>query len=261
MQLKLQTIFWLTLLNVISITAQTTYYVSVSGSNNNDGLLTSSPYKTIGYAINQFDSTQNGTIIVMEGIYHEELILDNKNNIIIKADTDANVVIDGTETISSTWEQHTTNIYKTQLPKDIWQLFIDGEQQIMARWPNTTFENDQIYDKHYRASSFEGDYKNTGNLTPDGVVIDDTQTNLDLLNNQPDISTIGSINGGLIIANFGSFRTYVRGITSDVDANKSFTYDKIEPNVIFNNDPDDYKYYIKKTSFLFLRRKTRIIRL
>ncbi len=31
---------------------------------------------------------------------------------------------------------HSGNIYKTVLAEDVWQLFVDGRMQIIARWPN-----------------------------------------------------------------------------------------------------------------------------
>jgi hypothetical protein len=66
--------------------------------------------------------------------------------------------MDGPKIINPSWEKHTYNIYKPQLPKDISNFLLMVNNKLW-RWPKTTFENNQIYDKHYRVSSFEGDYK------------------------------------------------------------------------------------------------------
>ena len=50
------------------------------------------------------------------------------------------VTLDGTEAISELqtngWTPYKGSIYKTTLSKDIWQLFVDSEMMIPARWPN-----------------------------------------------------------------------------------------------------------------------------
>jgi hypothetical protein len=49
----------------------TTYYVSTSGSNSNDGLSTSSPWRSIQYAANHMQA--GDTVQVLAGIYHETI--------------------------------------------------------------------------------------------------------------------------------------------------------------------------------------------
>ncbi len=227
------------LLLSFSVQAQKKFYVSPTNLGddiNNDGLSETSPFKTIDKALGKFNNTDSGTIYLLEGIYHEEIEINNKKNIQIIAKTGDNVVINGTIDISSTWTQHNGNVYKTPVSEDVWQLFIDDKEKVMARWPNTTFENDAIYDHTNWAHSSVSSSSN-------GTIYDNTDASIG------DISTLDpNIDGALIIANVGSFRTYVRDVTSDIYSNNKFDYDVV-PN---NEYKTKHHYYFleKKLSFL-----------
>ena len=94
--------------------AQKTYYVSNDGSNqDNDGLSENTPFETIAHALSQFDSSESGTVYLTEGIYHEEVVVDAKNNIQFKPVDNANVVINGTIDIASNFEKVSNHIYRT----------------------------------------------------------------------------------------------------------------------------------------------------
>src|SRR2546428_349238 len=54
----------------IQISAQTNYYISASGNNNNNGQL-ATPWKTIQYGINSVNS--NDTINILTGTYNEKI--------------------------------------------------------------------------------------------------------------------------------------------------------------------------------------------
>ena len=73
-----------------------TIYISPEGSDDNDGSL-DFPFKTITKGVNSLNS---GTIILLDGIYKEEVLINNKSNIIIKGDNSGNPVIDGTINLS-----------------------------------------------------------------------------------------------------------------------------------------------------------------
>ncbi len=196
--------------------AQKTYYVSpttLGDDSNNNGLSAAAPYRTINKALQQFNTTEGGFIYLLEGIFTEEVLIDNQDGIHIKAFNNANVVFDGTTKITSTWLQHNGNIFKTPVSKDIWQLFINDKEKVMARWPNTSFTNDAIFENLNWA---EGD----ANAGSNGVMVDKTDPSIG------DITTIGDIQDALVIANVGSFRTYVKKVTSNV-TNKTFTYETV----------------------------------
>ncbi|TLX74355.1 T9SS type A sorting domain-containing protein [Labilibacter sediminis] len=201
-----------------SINAQQTFFVSpgiLGDDTNNNGLSPQMPYKTIAKAIQEIDKAQGGICYLMEGVYREEVLIDGYSNLDILPYQNANVVLDGTEIITSTWNvvAGMNNVYKAEVPKDMWQLFINDEEQIMARWPNTTFENNEIY-KHEHWAVNE-------NNAPNGTVNNIVNSSNHGYEFPPSLNA--NIAGGMIVANFGSFRTWARGITSDISGN-SFAY-------------------------------------
>ena len=118
-----------------------TIYISPEGSDDNDGSL-DFPFKTITKGVNSLNS---GTIILLDGIYKEEVLINNKSNIIIKGDNSGNPVIDGTINLSDyNWDHIGNNIYKTSIDTTIWQLFIENNEMVMARWPNAQFSRNGL---------------------------------------------------------------------------------------------------------------------
>ncbi len=119
----------------------TDYYVATNGNDSWPGTL-AQPFATIQKAA---DTVAAGDAVqIRGGTYHESVVVNNRNGtssnrIAFKNYADETVVLDGTESladIGSTWTLHSGSIYKTTLSKDIWQLFIDGRMQVIARWPN-----------------------------------------------------------------------------------------------------------------------------
>ena len=55
--------------------SQTTYYVSKSGSNSNNGTSTGTPFLTISHAISQISA--GDIIYIRAGIYHENIQINN----------------------------------------------------------------------------------------------------------------------------------------------------------------------------------------
>ena len=209
--------YFITLLFSTFLGFSQTSYVSPEGDDINGNGSINSPYKTIQKA-----ATSATQVLLVEGVYQDEQILNGLNNVTVKPAPGANVVFNGTELIESTWTQHSGNVYKTTLTTDIWQLFIDDEEKIMARWPNTSFTDDVIYDNDTWGHSNGAD--------ADGVVND--LTNLgDVPYETKELSdfTNADVSGAIIIANFNSFRTKVRRVkTTGLDiANKKFEYETI----------------------------------
>jgi len=194
------------------------YYVSIeSGSDENDGLTLTTPFKTIKKAINSFDAA-GGTCYILEGIYHEEIDQPRKKNIFITNYNNKRVVINGTKKISSkpnNWKLSPgrDNIYETQLNNNIWQLFINNEQQVMARWPNAQFKDQSVFNQSLWA---KGD-SNSSN----GTMIVNSN------NNAPNLSSIkASLTGAMMIGNIGSWTTYARKVTSHNPNSGNFTYNR-----------------------------------
>ena len=76
------------LLSIFSVFAQSNYYVSKAGSE-------SLPFKTLSKALNSFGAL-GGNCFIKQGTYHESIIIDGKNNIIIQPYNSDIVILDGT---------------------------------------------------------------------------------------------------------------------------------------------------------------------
>ena len=136
MQLKFPKFLLINLLFVTSLNAQTYYVSAYHGDNSNSGVSENSAFETINKALRKNNVT---TIIVLDGIYREEIIISNRNDIEIKSHVDdANVVLDGTKIVDADkWESADIsgmpNIYRAEVNDEMWQLFVDNEEKIMAR--------------------------------------------------------------------------------------------------------------------------------
>ena len=187
------------------VDAQQTIYVSQNEGDNVQGNGSiQNPFQTIGKAVS---AISNGdTIIIREGIYHEEITINNYNATenqptTIKNYPNETVVIDGTININGTWadDPDNNNIKLVEnITSPITQLFVGNDQMVMARWPNAQFDDLSIFDKHNWA---EGDES----TSLDGqLYIDETKK---------DPGTIYLANS-IGILNVGSFKTFNRIISS-----------------------------------------------
>ncbi len=191
-------------------------YVSPSGNDNNDGSL-NSPYKTIAKALS---SLNKGTIKLLDGVYREKITINNKSDIIISGDQSGNAVIDGTIKLNDfNWTETENNIFKTDIDTAIWQLFVENNEMVMARWPNAQFVDNSIYSWDTWA---EGDESSSINgLT----VIDNTKSFFSGLD--------FSLDTAHAILNIGSFRTWNRKIQYS-EGSDFFSYDNV-PNSQYKN--------------------------
>ena len=196
------------------------YYVAVSnGDDNNNGLSINAPFKTIGKAASVMSS--GDVCYIRQGRYHETISIDNLdgnsgNPVIFTNYNNERVVIDGTIPITSTWTQvGSSNLWRTKLTQDVWQLFINWEEQVMARWPNAKFSDGTIWDNdNYWA---KGTIDDDENAYSNGSIIDDPYTNSagTLINLSSTGFDLDETNKQAIaILNLGSFRTWSRIVTN-----------------------------------------------
>ena len=196
------------------------YYVATSyGDDNNNGTSLTTPYKTIGKAASVMSSGDK--CYIRQGRYHETISIDDLDGssgsaIVFTNYNNERVVLDGTTPITSTWTQvGSSNIWRTKLSADIWQLFINWEEQVMARWPNAKFSDDTIWDNdNYWA---KGTIDDNENAYTNGTIIDDPYTNsagtsIDLNATGFDIDETNK--QAIAILNLGSFRTWSRMVTA-----------------------------------------------
>ena len=203
-----------------SFISASNYYVAVSyGDDTNNGLSISTPFKTIGKAASIMSSGDK--CYIRQGRYHETISIDNLDGtsiapVIFTNYNNERVVIDGTIPITSTWTQvGSSNLWRTKLTQDIWQLFINWEEQVMARWPNAKFSDGTIWDNdNYWA---KGTIDEDENSYSNGTLIDDPYTNsagtlISLSAKGFDLDETNK--EAIAILNLGSFRTWSRLVTN-----------------------------------------------
>ena len=223
---------------LISFIYAENYYVSTTGDTLNSGSF-SSPFLKVQQAV---DIMQAGDICyIRQGVYHENVIIDNidgnsGNPIIFTSYNNERVVFDGTISIDSTWIPYLDNIWSVNIDFDIWQLFVDYEEMVMARWPNANFRDGSIWDKenHWAHGLIDDDE----NAYQNGTMIDKPHGNISL-------ADIGfNIQGATAILNVGSFKTYTKEVLSH--NGNSFTY---EPVDLWKTKHHDY-FLERKLEFL-----------
>ena len=207
----------------------TDYYVATSYGHdtNNNGTSLATPFKTIGKAASVMSAGDK--CYIRQGRYHETITINNLDGssgsaIVFTNYNNERVVLDGTTPITSTWDQvGSSNIWRTKLSADIWQLFLDWEEQMMARWPNAKFSDGTVWDNdNYWA---KGTIDDDENAYSNGTLIDDPYTNssgttIDLSATGFDLDESGK--QAIAILNTGSFRTWSRLVASH--SGNTFTY-------------------------------------
>lgn len=204
----------------ISLLSATNYYVATSyGNDSNNGTSLTTPYQTIAKAASVMSAGDN--CYIRQGRYHETITISNLDGssgseIIFTNYNNERVIMDGTIPITSTWTQiGSSNIWRTKLSSDIWQLFLDWEEQVMARWPNAKFSDNTIWDNdNYWA---KGTIDDNSSAYSNGTIIDDPYTNsagttIDL--NAAGFDLDETNKQAIAILNVGSFKTWSRLVTS-----------------------------------------------
>ncbi|MGY8716073.1 MAG: hypothetical protein ACKVI6_06505, partial [Candidatus Poseidoniales archaeon] len=220
-------------------------------------------------------ASDDGEVIVKSGTYHEIISL-NKPGITLTAAEGERVILDGTESVNEdlggNWEIHDSSsfsdiIWKADLSKDAWQLFIDYEEEMPARWPNANFSDDTaLNDNEYWAHGNidDGDYETDSSTScNEGMVKYQSGSKYYCLNYvngelQDDGGTYAGhdglidsgidATGAIAVLNIGSFRTWSRNITSHTLSNGSMIFD-IVPS-------DEWKY---KHHMYFLTQKLNLL--
>jgi len=210
----------------ITRTSGTPIYVdAVNGSDDWDGTW-SCPKATLSDALN--DSVSDDEIILYSGRYHENVTVDNKDNLLIRAADGARVVFDGTRSITEdlggVWgTADSDGIQEVTLSEDGWQLFLAYEEQVPARWPNAQFSDETVFNRSYWA---EGTLTGSNNAYTQGWLTDagpetGVHSGLNETINATGLDPVGAI----AVMNLGSFRSNSREITDWNSANGTFAYD------------------------------------
>ncbi len=134
-------LFFFAVLLPLHLLAQTTYYVSNSGSDSNSGTSESSPWESLN-KVNIYSFSPGDQILFKRGDQWEGTITVNAsgtsgNPIVYGAyGSGDKPKIYGSEEITG-WTLYSGNIYQASYPTTINQLFIDDERMKAARYPTS----------------------------------------------------------------------------------------------------------------------------
>ena len=199
------------------------YFVDGNEGNDSNPGTESCPFATISKAA---ESISDGdTVIISHGIYRESVAIEEINEVTFKAVDGAKVVIDGSsdieEDLDGEWKEYQNGIFQTNVSKNTWQLFVDFEEMVPARWPNANFADESVFNRSlsWAEGSMDRDkYKDEdGNWFypyENGELIDISGLN------ESDFDPTGAI----AILNVGSFKTWSRNITEFDSENNSFKF-------------------------------------
>ena len=204
---------------LIGVLYSSEYYVGTFGSDSHPGTL-EQPFRTIQQAASNMVS--GDICYIRQGTYHESVNIENQDGsdgapITFTNYNNERVALDGTVKIDSIWGIHSGNIWKTTLNFDIWQLFVNRSEMVMARWPNANFYDESIWDKenNWGHGTIDADQEAYEN----GTLIDEPHGIINLAESGLDITD------AIAILNVGSYKTWTRRVLSHTG--NTFTYDPV----------------------------------
>ncbi len=123
----------------------TLYYMSASGNDNNNGLSSGLAWKTITKLNSMMKSFLPGDEILFErgsyftGQINVNVSGDNRDPIIFGAYSEGrNPIISGSVPLTG-WTVHKGKIYKASVESSVSNLFLNGKQMTLARYPNSGY--------------------------------------------------------------------------------------------------------------------------
>ena len=213
-----------------SRTSGTAIHVDVAQGDDTYPGTSNCPKASLGAAVTlaASESASNPEIVLHAGLYHENVSVNNLDNLLIRAATGERVVFDGTRSITDdlggVWgSADSDGIQEVTLTEDGWQLFLAHEEQVPARWPNAGFDDETVFNRSYWA---EGTLTNSNNAYTKGWLTDagpeaGVHTGLNETVNATGLDPVGAI----AVMNLGSFRSNSRIITDWNPNNGTFAYD------------------------------------
>ena len=202
------------------------YFVDGNQGNDSNPGTEDCPFATISKAAESI--TDGDTVIISHGIYRESVAIEGINEVTFKAAENAKVVIDGSsdieEDLGGEWKEYQNGIYQTNVSENAWQLFVDLEEMVPARWPNANFTDGSVFNISH--SWAEGSMDRDKYKDEDGNWFYPYE-NGELI----DISGLNESGfdptGAIAILNVGSFKTWSRNITEFDSENNSFKFDVV----------------------------------
>lgn len=120
-------------------------YVSTTGSDSNSGQI-NDEVQTLEKAVELLET--GDSIFIKEGRYPvDNLFIDSVDSFTITNFEDDEVILDGTQEITTDWEQYDDNVWMTTAPFKFWQLFIDEEMVGLARYPSVDLWSEDFWNR------------------------------------------------------------------------------------------------------------------
>ena len=227
------------------------FYADIASGNDSWAGTSDCPTASIQAAVDL--AGQGDSVVVKEGVYHEAVTLDEPG-MRLKAADGERVVLDGSrsvEDLGGSWSVHDSSstegvVWKADLSQDAWQLFVNYEEEMPARWPNANFSDGTALndDEYWAHGSVDVDDYETNATAPcnDGMVKYQSGSkyySLNYLNGELEddnssyaghdglIDSGVNATGAIAVLNIGSFRTWSRNVTSHNTSNGSFTFQEV----------------------------------
>ncbi|MGB2129503.1 MAG: T9SS type A sorting domain-containing protein [Flavicella sp.] len=219
-----------------------TYFVSVNGNDSNNGTI-SEPWKTLQHAFNTVRG--DAQILLRAGSYKVDLNLtrfqiNQDNKTVVSNYNNEKVTFEGVSKLNTEWTLWKDGIYTSPVENDIWQLFPDKKVADLARWPNTSFENDSIWSMEKSMRSIDGG-RNNGKYTGQsrlGKLYDsdfpqyskseftEGETKYIITNQLTSLAESNiDFQGAYAVLNIGHWMTWTRKITQHSAGQSYFEYD------------------------------------
>ncbi len=119
-----------------------TIYVDANFGDDGNSGAKDAPYKTISEAVSHLNA--GDILIVKDGTYREKITFtsgDKDAPVTVKAEDGAHPVITGCDLIDADWTLYSGNVYVADVSNEVVDLFVNGKQMNLARWPDTAVDD------------------------------------------------------------------------------------------------------------------------
>ncbi|MGF1689357.1 right-handed parallel beta-helix repeat-containing protein [Photobacterium japonica] len=212
--------------------SEVSYFVSPDGKDSNNGTQVA-PFASLKKALSL---AKAGDVIELgEGRYRTAQVIDKANGsadapIVIQGN---NAIFDGTVVIDTPWIVHQGNIYKTTVRSPVWQLFIDDEMVMSARWPNAQLHDGSLWNmkKTWRHQAPESRFGTMIDERPyENIVVSNSGNQYEPLPEGINVQSLADsgidATGAIAIMNIGSWLNWAQVVESHTPGSDTFTYSK-----------------------------------
>jgi hypothetical protein len=225
------------LLQMLIISSAVEYFVSINGSDFNPGTI-DKPWRHVTQAL-QF--LKPGDICsIREGTYDESVLIKGLKGapdrpITFRAYPNENVIFDGTIKIDGDWSVYKGSIFTTTIQQPVWQLFVDDQMQINARWPNSFWYDYSVFNESFWANSAKNSTYNAKDGT--GVMVD---------NGDKDLAHSGiNATNAIALLNIGSWLTFAGTVEKHEPGENLFAFDLHQVPGPISFKPERNRYYLE----------------